>query len=265
MATTTTSVPVYARARWSVLASTGLFCVTAACALLLAATQLFGLQSSAEYGIFTVIGLGTLVAGICVRRFGAWAKALAILAGIASIMTLFWTAFSIGAFQSFFDFMPAILVVPGALLAIGCSIAALVAGRRGHRTEAPTGRERSTVRAIVGVVAVAAVLSGVLTVLGRSNASSTGTSATFTMKNFKFDHRTYTVPSGSKVFVRNDDPFQHTFTVDALSIDQKTTAGDKFVIDIPNNPGTYVLYCKLHTSNKEHPSKDDMAAKLIVE
>jgi plastocyanin len=258
-------VPVYARARWSVLASTGLFCVAAGAALLLAAIAIFGLESENETPLLLgVITLGVVV-GFLVRRFGWWAKVLGIVAGLASIMMLFWTAFALGAVKSFFDFMPAILVVPGALMAIGFSIAALVAGRRGNRTIEPTGREHSTIRVVLGVLAAAAVVSGVLTVVTRSKATSVGASETVTLKSFEFDEASYTVPGGSKVFVRNDDPFLHTFTVDALQIDQQTGAGGKYILKIPAKPGEYVLYCKLHTSDSEKPSKDDMAAKLIVE
>ncbi len=259
------STPVYARARWSVLASTGLFCVAGGLGLMLLASVLFGLDTDGELPMFAGMVVVVTAVGVLVRRFGGWAKALGIVAGVASIMMLFWTAFALGGIQSFFDFMPALLVVPGALTAIAFSIAALVAGRRGHRTESPTGRERSTLRAVVAVIAVAAVVSGVLTVVSRSNATSTGSSATVTLKSFKFDRKSYTVPAGSKVFVRNDDPFLHTFTVDALGIDQKTAVGGKYLIDIPSKPGDYVLYCKLHTSDSEKPSADDMAAKLVVE
>src|SRR4051812_44083859 len=92
--------PIYARARWSVLASTGLFCVAAGAAILLLTVLAFGLDTGGETTLFGGVIALTVVAGLLVRRFGWWAKAVGIVAAIGSIMTIFWTAFSLGAVQS---------------------------------------------------------------------------------------------------------------------------------------------------------------------
>ncbi len=98
----------------------------------------------------------------------AWAKWVGIVAALALVALLFWTAFSIASVQSFFDFVPAVVVVPGAILAIASCIAALVAKRRGHKTVRAEGGERTGIRIAVGLVAVLAVLSGILTMTSRS-------------------------------------------------------------------------------------------------
>jgi plastocyanin len=65
--------------------------------------------------------------------------------------------------------------------------------------------------------------------------------------------------------VRNDDPFLHTFTVDDLDIDEAMSPGSEELIEIPSEPGTYVVYCRPHTSDPDDPSSDDMTATLTIE
>jgi plastocyanin len=89
--------------------------------------------------------------------------------------------------------------------------------------------------------------------------------ATVVLKDFEFDSTEYQLQAGSSVFVRNDDPYLHTFTVDALDIDESMSPGSEELIEIPSEPGTYVVYCRPHTSDPDTPSEDDMAATLTVE
>ena len=43
------------------------------------------------------------------------------------------------------------------------------------------------------------------------------------------------------------------------------TPGDEALVKIPNEPGTYVLYCRPHTSTPGDPDYDsDMAARITV-
>jgi uncharacterized membrane protein len=64
-------------------------------------------------------------------------------------MGLFWTAFGLAFPNSFFDFVPGLLVIPGALIALTGCIAALVARKRGKATQAPANGERKTVRTVI--------------------------------------------------------------------------------------------------------------------
>jgi plastocyanin len=89
--------------------------------------------------------------------------------------------------------------------------------------------------------------------------------ATVVLKDFEYDSEDYEIQAGSRVFVRNDDPFLHTFTVDDLDIDEAMSPGSEELIEIPSEPGTYVVYCRPHTSDPDDPSEDDMAATLTIE
>jgi plastocyanin len=250
--------------RWARLASLGLVLAALGPLLILLGAVLWGLNAD-DLPFFVIATVVGLVGAALVWRFGAWAKWMGIVAGLLVAGALFWTAFGLFVPQSFFDFVPGVLVLPGAILAIASCIGAIVAGRRGHRTAAPEGGERRGIRIAIGGVAILAVLSAILTITSRSSVGdASGASALVEMKDFEFTQDRYSVAAGSTVQVKNDDPFFHTFTVDALDIDVDFTVGSSKLVEIPAQPGTYVLYCTLHTSDPEHPSKDDMAATLNV-
>jgi len=236
------------RARWTNLAVLGLLLSATGAVLPLVAITAFGLNPS-ERPFLIVVGAVALVGAGIVWRFGWWGKLVGCVVCVAMVLTLFWTSFGLSSFTSFFDFMPAVLVVPGAILGFASCIAAIVAGRRGHTGAAPTGRERNAIRFAFAVVGVLALASGVLTLTSRSIAGASGVESTVVMKSFAFTSKRYVLRPGSTVLVRNDDPFVHTFTVDALGIDRRTHPGDRLIVRVPDRPGTFILYCRLHTGD----------------
>jgi plastocyanin len=251
------------RARWTNLAALGLTFSAAGAILLILAITAFRLNPQERPILLAVAAVGLAGAAV-VWRFGWWAKVVGCVVAVAMVMVLFWTAFGITSFNSFFDFMPAVLVVPGALLAFVSCISAIVAGRRGHTGETTTGRERGGIRVVAGLVTLLAVMSGVLTLTSRSTVGAAGAESTVVMNSFKFTAKRYVLRPGSTVLIRNDDPFVHTFTIDALGIDKRTQPGSRLIVDVPNRPGTFILYCTLHTSDPKHPKPDDMAASITV-
>ena len=253
------------RARWTDLATLGFLQVAAAMVLFFIAMFGWGLDKDSAGFFGVTLGVAS-IATILVRLFGTWSKAVGILLGLLIGFALWWSAFGVTRPMSFFDFMPALLILPGALIGIGSCIAAIVAKRRGHVGSAAGGNERRTIRIIVPILIVAAIASGISTFAGRSTVIDPGivTRTTARMHSFKFDPTRYSVQGGSKILAVNDDPFVHTFTVDALGIDVTIGPGSSKLIGFPARTGTFVLYCKLHTDNKEAPTKDDMAATLTV-
>jgi plastocyanin len=253
------------KARWSRLAALGLVLAALGPILFLVAGVFWGLDVSEDVGFFGITGALGLIAAFLVARFGTWAKIVGIVVALLLALALFWTAFGLFSPTSFFDFVPGLLVIPGVLIAIVSCIAAIVARRRGHVTPAATGGERRALRIVVGVVVILAVLSGIATAATRSTADESDADATVVLKDFEYDSEEYQLEAGSSVFVRNDDPFLHTFTVDDLDIDEALTVGSETLIEIPSEPGTYVVYCRPHTSDPDDPSDDDMAATLTIE
>lgn len=266
---TTTVTPTPAVARRTRLAVLGLSMMALGPLLMFAAGLIWGLELGAEVVILIVAIALPAIAAVLVGRFGRWAKIVGIVVAVLVGVPLFWTAFGLGSPQSFFDFVPGLLVLPGAVIAIVGCVGALLAGRREDRdatstTAGPAPRGRA-VPAIVGVVAVLAAVSAILTFTSRSTVDATEAALEVHQEDFAFGESSYTVTGGSQVAVRNGDPFLHTFTVDELGIDVALGPNDEALVEIPAEPGTYVLYCRPHTSNPDSPSEDDMATTLSVE
>lgn len=252
-------------ARWTRLASLGLLLAGLAPLLMLVAGLAWGMGTDEGGGFFLVTGATGLIAAFLVRRFGSWSKIVGILAALALMMMLFWTAFGLFTPNAFFDFVPGLMVIPGGLVAIVSCIAALVAARRDHRTDAAEGGEKRGIRIMLTAILGLAAVSAVLTFAGRSTVDDPGDAPQVSLTRFEFDQAEYSVPGGSEVFVKNEDPFLHTFTIDDLNIDEAFGPSGEKLIEIPEEPGTYIVYCKPHTSNPEDPSDHDMAATITVE
>ena len=253
------------RARWTWLAALGLTLAALGPVLMLLASFVWGLDVGDELPFFVITAAVGLLGAFLVWRFGLWAKIVGIIAAVLVGMALFWTAFGLGSPASFFDFVPGVLVIPGALIAIVGSIAAIVARRRGHVTASPERGERTAIRVITAVIGVLVLLSAVLTFASRSTLEDAAAAeATIAMSEFEFGDGRFEVSGGSQVLVRNDDPFLHTFTIEGLDIDEAFTPGSEKLIEIPDEPGTYVLFCRPHTSDPEEPADDDMAAEFVV-
>jgi plastocyanin len=250
-------------ARWTKLAALGLFLAGLAPLMMMVAGLIFGVDDAAD-PFFIVTTLIALVGAFLVWRFGTWAKIVGIICALLVAGALFWTIFGLQTPSSFFDFMPGVLLIPGALIAIIASISAIVAKRRGHGSEVAVGGERTAIRVVLGIVIVLAVISGGLTFAGISDVDDADADAEVVLGDFEFDEEQYAFEPGTTVLVRNEDPFLHTFTVDELDIDITLSPGSEELVEIPAEPGTYVLYCRPHTFDPEDPSEDDMAVELEV-
>jgi plastocyanin len=253
------------RARWTRLAVLGLAFVAAGPLLMLVAGMLWGLDIG-EFVVFLLItGAVPLIAAFLVWRFGTWAKVVGIIVALLAAFMLFWTAFGLAEPASFFDFVPGLLVIPGALLAIVSCVAAIVAGRRGHTSATAVGGEAKAIRIALGVVVVLAVVSAGLTFAGRSTVDAADVAATVEMTDFEFDPESLSVAAGDSVLVKNSDPFVHTFTVEELDIDVSLGPASEEVVEIPDRSGTYVLFCRPHTGDPDDPGENDMVGELTIE
>lgn len=249
--------------RGTTLATVGFLMAAAGPILLIAASLAFGLD--AEDTAFFVIPalLGIAGAGL-VRRRSTAAKVIAIVLAVLIAATVFWTVFGLTLPASFFDFVPGVLVLPGVLLAVAATVVAIRSGGQ-ERREGPGARRTAT--AIVGVVGALALGSAVLTLTGRDTvpeAAAAEADLTVDLTEFAFDEDVYEVGGGSTVLVKNSDPFVHTFTVDELGVDVDLGPGSEKLVTIPDEAGSYILFCEPHTSDPDDPSDDDMAAELTV-
>jgi plastocyanin len=245
------------------LATLGFLMAAAGPILLIAASLAYGLDTE-DIAFFAIPSVLGLVGAWLVRRRPTALKVVCILLAVVIFMTVFWTVFGLALPDSFFDFVPGTLVLPGVLLAIGATVTSIRAAKRGR--EAGPG-ERRAAMGVLGVLGLLALVSAVLTVTGRDtvpDALADEADLVVELEDFEFDEAGYEVPAGGTVLVKNDDPFVHTFTVDALDIDVDLGPSSEVLVDVPAETGSFVLYCEPHTNDPEDPSEDDMASELTV-
>jgi hypothetical protein len=127
-------------ARWSRMAALALLLMGLAPVMMILAALLSGMDTD-ELGFFGAVAAGLFVASFLVWKFGTWSKVVGILAALAGVATMFWTAFGLPYVNSVFDFLPGVMVIPGAILAIVSCVAAIIARKRGHLTAQATGGE----------------------------------------------------------------------------------------------------------------------------
>jgi hypothetical protein len=260
--------PARGPARWTRLAGLGLLMAGLAPLLMFLAGLLWGLDFEGDAAFFLGSAAIGFVGSFIVFRFGhtLWAKIVGIVCALAVAVALFWTAFGLAYPASFFDFVPGVLVIPGTIMALVGCIAGIVAQRRGKSAQAPADGERKTLRTVVALVGLLALVSAVLTFVGSSNVDEEA-DETVTLSDFEFNEDSYSFAAGTTVLVRNDDPFVHTFTVDELDIDETLTPGKEILVDIPGDAeaSDYILFCRPHTIDPEDPEEDDMAVDLTIE
>jgi len=256
------------RSRWTTLATIGLVMIGLAPALMLGAGLAYGMDTSDQVGFFSAVIGASLIAALLVWSFGWWAKVIGILVALGGAGAMFWTAFGLAQPASFFDFVPGMLVIPGAVIALVSCIAAIVAGRRGHTGPRAAGGERILARVVIGLLVLAMVASGLLTYTGRETvADASSADQTVKARNFEFDPVEFEVDGGDKILVQNDDAFFHTFTIDELDISVQLGPGSQALVDVPDRSGTYRFYCVPHSSPtpEEAEPEENLDPEVVLE
>lgn len=267
------------------LAATGLLLIGLAPALGLLAALWAGLDLEGDASFLVTSALVPLAGAALVWRYGIWAKAVGIVIGLAGALMLFWLAFGLAYPFSFVDFTLGAMLPLGVVVGVGGSIAALVAERRGNFGTGPGRGERRMITLVVGLIAAAAVVSGVWHLVARDSVSAEDAQVA-TMEDFAFTEATYTLPADltvgvplpewltleqtrSLIVVRNSDPFVHDFAIPELGIDAVSVVpgGESLIEIVGAAPGTYTIYCTLHSdvSAADGGGADAMVAQLVVE
>lgn len=260
---------VRARPVFTRVAVLGLLLLGTAPLLMLITAVVSGVSIAEEGGFLAIGAVIPLVAAALAWRFGAWSKVAAIVATVLAAAGMFWFAFGLAVPGSFGDFVPGVSLVLGIVLALGGSVAALVQGRRGNAAVTATPTERRIVIATGVLLAAAVVVSGALTAMaGRATADVAGTGVT--MSDFAFEEGGYTARAGEPAtfVVHNGDGFVHDFTIPALDVGPvQVLPGADAVVEVPAaDPGTYTVYCTLHSDTAaDDPAQAGMAANLVIE
>lgn len=206
-----------------------------------------------------------LVAAAALWRRRRWARVLGVVSGVAVLgVGATGAADAAGHPDSFFDFYPLVSMLVGGALGAGGSAVSWWRLRTGGRGGARG--ERSVLAGAGSMLVALAVVSAVLTATGKHTVSAVdrfdADPVVFT--DFEFEPAAFAVPAGrrARFVVRNDDLALHTFTIDELGIDAVVKPGDEVLVEFtPEEPGTYLLYCRPHT----YTETEGMVATFAVE
>jgi plastocyanin len=215
-------------------------------ALLAVMILLLVLGSTEDLSFFGVIAaVSVAVTFIAWRVDSTWARVLGLVGAVAVFGSVFFLGFGIFQIFSPVEFVVGLLIVVGFLLALIGGILALVNGRRDRR--GPARAERPFRNVVLGVIAVASVVSvvGYATTRESVSAAEAGDATTVEMADFEFSPDAIT--TGGRVLVKNADLFTHDFTIEALDVSVDVGPGSDALIDLGSAaPGTYDLVCTLH-------------------
>ena len=259
----------HAKSKWTRVASLGFLLIAAGMALWIAGGLIAGQSMGEELGMFGGAIAVALIGSFVVQRFGTVGKAAGIVLALLIMGMLFWVAFSLGAPGAFVEFSGAVMFVVGAFTAIGYGIASIIR-RDDVATEATRG-ESMAMRIMLGIVALAMVVSAVLNLTSRSTvdqAAAAGATAV-EMSNFQFEPGTFEASAGeaTQFVVHNGDAFTHDFAIPALKVESgMITPGSSKLVEINAPAGEYTIYCNLHSdTSQKDPEAAGMAALLTVE
>jgi len=201
-------------------------------------------------GLFAIVGgAGLLWAG---ARRRAWFWLVSVVPGV--LLLLMFGAqitYAIGHPADPTSFIPTLLAVVAALLAIVASIAAFLDVRRGTPTLNRDGRAGWVVTGLTGIM-----IGALLTSLVAGSASGGGgtvaqaptTTGVVTAEKTKFIETSLTMKNGEilGLFVINKDPFGHTFDIDSLGIHVQVPPNSTAAVTIkPKATGTLEYYCSV--------------------
>jgi plastocyanin len=220
---------------------------------------------------FGPVAAATLLAAWLAWRYGAWARAVAVIVGAAAAVLLSWTATALTHPESVVDFGLGLGVATGVVLTVGGGIAALVAGGRGRFAAEPTCVERRIIRGVTALLGVALAASAVLTLTGRSTVDPAQTIGATPVEMAGFEFRPAEIlidGPDARLVVHNGDVFLHDIAIPALEIEAlRVTPGSTEVVELSGVPaGTYPVYCTLHSDlSADQPGDDDMTALLVFQ
>lgn len=159
--------------------------------------------------------------------------------------------------ESFFDFVPSVVALAGALIVLVSGIVALRQTRARAVRFVSLPMERALVGALALSLGVLFLVSGALTISGRSTVSAEDKVGALSVRmrktEFAPEQIDATAGEAPRVVVKNDDPFLHTFTIDDFDIDITVRPGSEKLVELPAlTAGSYTYQCEVdgHESMK---------------
>lgn len=201
--------------------------------------------------------------------FRTWSKVLAVVLGLVLVASTLGGPAGAGLAYpgSFFDFVPGVLFAVGGLTAIAGGVLA-IAGRRQPRPWV-AGREKAGALTVLGIVGIVAVFSAIVTAAGGTTLTPdelAGVDATVTMVDSAFEPADLNLSAGqtAQVALVNDGRIVHTFTSDALGVDQTVVPGDSVLVEVtlPADGGDIVYWCTPHSGDTGDGGREGMVGHV---
>lgn len=153
--------------------------------------------------------------------------------------------------ESFWDFWLGWSIVLAAVLGV---LAALTVWRQ---KDDGSMRAHSVSIAVGGLIVALGIAGGVATATYESVTAQGGDIA-LAARNVEFGPANMTAEGRDlAVFVENEDPMRHTFSIDELDVDLEIPGGKAARVEFSAEPGTYEFYCAV-------PGHEDMEGELVV-
>ena len=217
----------------------------------------------AGFAVFALIltAIPVILAAVA-WRFG-WRTSV----GLAVVAVLGWVL-GTGPFvgdaienpDSVFDFAPAVVTLIGALTVVAGAVMAVMQ-RAAEPRYAPSETEGRLLLAPIVLAGAAIVISGILTIAGRSSVSDAEAAGAVVveMKKTEFEPEEIRGMGDAKILVKNTDPFVHTFTIEALDVNEVVKPGSEKLITLTGKPrGTAEVKCLIS-------GHEDMKARLTLQ
>lgn len=256
-----------ARPRYGRLGLLGLGLITAALGVL-GVLVLMRFPEEAGF-ILPLLAISVVTTALVWFIEATWTRIVGTVVPLGLGLMLFWLAFGLMYPSSPFDFVPGVMFVLGVGLAVFGNAAAIIQRRRHHLDTVASPGERRAEEVVAAIVVLSVVASGLMAVLGRTSVpgEQAARAVPLDMAGFAFEPVAVDVSGGAGLLVSNRDPFMHDVAVPDLGIEAIDVApGSDVLIDVPASPGTYTLYCTLHSDTGD-PSPDadeQMVATLTV-
>ena len=248
--------PIYTRA--TIL---GLVLIALATLMVLIVQPIEGNTKSLAFSV--PIFLIPLAIATLVWKYGSWLLIVAAVAGVLGLVNAVpFLDYGIANPHSFFDFIPNVLNIVGALIALGAGVTAYIRDRRGDSRAVATGTEMVVTLGIAVALVVLVVFSIIATASQRATVSAQDKQQAIAidMEDFEFKSGNITLPAGTAfhAVIRNRDILLHTFTINDLDIDYQVGPDSEILVSLrPPEPGIYEFTCEI-------PGHEDMKGTLVV-
>ena len=192
-----------------------------------------------------------LAIALVVRRFRyTWGAIAAAILGVAAIAgnVPFLLDDLTHPIDAPLQFTVTLLMLVGALAVIIGSIGGLLSW--------DGGGVRPFVGALSGIVVLGGLVSFGLWATSEEDDVRPG-DVHVLAKDIEFAPRRIEADQRGALYITNDDPIRHTFTIDRADIDMSLRAGKSERLRLNLQPGRYDVYCDV-------PGHDDMQATLVI-